>query len=185
MTLPRPAVLFSEDEIARRIAEVGAEIASEFGGKEIRVVGLMKGCLVFMGDLIRALPLDLSIDLLRVSSLREGPGSPRTEIVYSTTLSCEGRDVLLLNDIIGTGITLSFVLDHMREHKPRSLKVCALIDRPTERKIDVQPDWALFILREAPGDRHVVGYGLDFAESYRGLPYLGVIPRPATPARGA
>ncbi len=185
MTLPRPTVLFSEDEIARRIAEVGVEITREFGGKEIRVVGLMKGCLVFMGDLIRALPLDLSIDLLRVSSVREGPGSPRKEIVYSATLPCEGKDVLLLNDVIGTGITLSFVLEHMREHKPRSLKVCALIDRPPDRKIDVHPDWALFRLREAPGDRYLVGYGLDFAENYRGLPYIGVIPRPASPARGA
>lgn len=181
----KPVVLFSEDEIARRLKELGAEIAQAFAGREICVVGLMKSCLVFMADLIRAIPLDLTVHLVRVSSQREeGSGTARTEIMYSTAVPYEGRDILLLDDIIDTGITLNFLLDHIREHKPRSLKVCALIDKPGERKIDVHPDWALFTLRERQEGRFIVGYGLDHGESYRGLPYLGSIARPA-PARGA
>lgn len=184
MTLPRPVVLFNEEEIARRVAEVGAEIGRAYEGRAICVVGLMKGCLVFMADLIRAIPLDLSIDFVRVSSLHEAGAGKRTEIVYST-VPYEGKDVLLLQDIIDTGITLNFLLDHIQEHKPRSLKVCALVDRPTDRKIDLHPDWALFTLQAPREDRFVVGYGLDFGENYRGLPYLGVIPRPPGAARGA
>lgn len=186
MTLPKPGVLFPQDQIARRVAEVGAEIGNAFAGRELCVVGLMKSCLVFMADLIRAIPLDLSVHLLRVSSQREeGGGSARTEIVYSTSVSYEGKEILLLDDIIDTGITLHFLLEHIREHKPRSLKVCALIDRPGDRKIDVHPDWALFTIKDPKEDRFVVGYGLDYAESYRGLPYLGAIPRPFALARGA
>jgi hypoxanthine phosphoribosyltransferase len=175
---PRPLVLFSEDEIARRIAEVGAEVGAAFGDTEVCVVGLMKSCLVFMADLIRAIPRDLSVHLLRVyTQPEEGAEPPRSEVLYSMPIPYEGRDILLLDDIIDTGITLSYLLDHIREHRPRSLRVCALIDKPRERKIDVHPDWSLFRLESPPPDRFLVGYGLDQGESYRGLPYIGTIPR--------
>jgi hypoxanthine phosphoribosyltransferase len=170
---PRPLVLFSEDEIARRIALIGPEIAAAFGGSEICVVGLLKSCLVFMADLIRAMPSDLSVHLLRVQTQPEAGA----EVLYSMPVPYEGRDILLLDDIIDTGITLSYLLDHIREHRPRSLRVCALIDKPRERKIDVHPDWSLFRLESPPPDRFLVGYGLDYGESYRGLPYIGTIPR--------
>ena len=104
--------------------------------------------------------------------------------MYSATIPYEGRDILLLDDIVDTGITLNFLLDHIQEQKPRSLKVCALIDKPGERKIDVHPDWSAFTLEKTPPDRFLVGYGLDYAESYRGLPYIGTIPRPAPSAEG-
>jgi hypoxanthine phosphoribosyltransferase len=175
---PRPVVLFSEDEIAKRIAEVGAEIGAAFGETEICVVGLMKSCLVFMADLIRAVPRDLSMHLLRVYTQPEADTEPpRSEVLYSMPIPYEGRDILLLDDIIDTGITLSYLLDHIQEHRPRSLRVCALIDKPRERKIDVHPDWSLFRLENPPPDRFLVGYGLDYGESYRGLPYVGTIPR--------
>jgi hypoxanthine phosphoribosyltransferase len=173
----KPAVLFAEDQIEKRVAEIGAEIARSFEGSEICVVGLMKSCMVFMADLIRRLPLDMTCHFLRASSLRD-QGSVRTDIVYSTEIPYEEREILLLDDIIDTGITLSFLVDHIRERSPRTLKVCTLIDKPGERKIDVHPDWAAFTLRE-PVDGFIVGYGLDYAEHYRGLPYLGTIPRPA------
>jgi hypoxanthine phosphoribosyltransferase len=148
------------------------------------VIGVMKSCLVFMADLIRAMPVEVSCHFLRVTSLREeGPGALRTDIVYSTETPYEGRDILLLDDIVDTGITLSFLLDHIRERKPQSLKVCCLIDKRGERKVDVHPDWAAFTLQE-PYDRFIVGYGLDYAENYRGLPYLGTIPFPGPPAGG-
>jgi len=182
----RPDVLFTPEQIARRIAELGPEIARVFDSREICVVGLMKSCLVFMADLIRRIPLDLTCHFVVASSLRDqGAGSVRTEIVYSTEIPYEGKNILLLDDVIDTGITLSFLLDRIRERRPRSLKVCALIDKPGDRKIDVHPDWAAFTLKEPLKDgRFIVGYGLDHAEGYRGLPYLGTIPRPAPLVEG-
>ena len=177
----RPDVLFTPEQIARRIAELGPEIGRAFESREICVVGLMKSCLVFMADLIRAIPLDMSVHFLRVKSVRDGDKSSRTEIMYEASIPYEGRDILVLDDIIDTGITLNFLLEHIREHKPRTLKVCALVDKPGERKIDVHPDWSVFTLTDPPVDRFIVGYGLDYSESYRGLPYIGTIPRPALP----
>jgi hypoxanthine phosphoribosyltransferase len=180
----KPTVLFGAEQIARRVAEVGAEIAREYEGRDLHVVGLMKSCLVLVADLIRAVPRDVTLHLLRVSSPRErGTGDRQTEIVYSTAASYEGKDVLVVDDIVDTGITLSFLLDRIREQRPRSLKVCALIDRPGERKVEVRTDWALFTLEGPKVDEFLVGYGLDYEESYRGLPYLGIIHRPPA-ARG-
>jgi hypoxanthine phosphoribosyltransferase len=177
--LPKPDVLYSEEQIRRRIAEIASEVAQQFAGQDLCVVALMKSCMVFMADLIRAVPLDTTCHFLRVTSLRD-EGAVRTDIVYSTEIPYEGRNILLLDDIVDTGITLSFLADHIRERKPRSLKVAVLIDKPGERKIDVHPDWAAFTAA-GPSERFIVGYGLDHADGYRGLPYLGTIPRP-TPA---
>jgi len=149
-------------------------------------VAMMKGGLVFAADLIRAVKLDLTCHFLRSSLLREqGVAAQRTDIVFSIDIPYEGRDILLLESVLDTGITLNFLLDHIREHQPRSLKVCALVDKPSERKIEVRADWAAFTLNDPlPDGRFIVGYGLDHAEHYRGLPYMGTIPRPAPPAVG-
>jgi hypoxanthine phosphoribosyltransferase len=182
--MEKPEVLFSEEQIARRVAEVGAEITRCFAGQEVCVVGLMKSCLIFMSDIIREIPLDMTCHFLRASSFpAEGGGAVRTDIVYSTEIPYSGRHVLLLDDIIDTGITLSYLIDHIREQKPGDLKVCTLIDKPGDRKIDVDPDWACFTLRE-PTTRFIVGYGLDSGEHYRGLPFLGTISR-REPSGGA
>jgi hypoxanthine phosphoribosyltransferase len=177
-------VLFTEEQIRDRIAQIGREATQTFQGKEVCVVGLMKSCLLFMADLVRSMPLDITCHFLRASSLREeGTGPVRTDIVYTVEVPYEGKHILLLADIVDTGITLNFLLDQIRDHEPASLKVCTIIDKPADRKIDVHPDWAVFTLKE-PLDRFIVGYGLDYAESYRGLPYIGTIPRPAPPAEG-
>jgi hypoxanthine phosphoribosyltransferase len=171
----QPAVLFPAEQIQARVRQLGTEIASTLAGEEICVVGLMKSCLVFMADLIRVIPLPQTCHFLQSSSLRElGSATARTDIVYSADIPYAGRHILLLDDIIDTGITLSFLLDHIREHDPASLHVCALLDKPGERKIDVRPDWTAFTLEE-PVDRFIVGYGLDYRESYRELPYLATI----------
>lgn len=185
------SVLFSEEDIARRVRELGGEVAAAFGGEEVCVLGLMKGCLVFMADMMRVIPNEMTCHLLRTSSYRlrssplseEGEGPLRTDIVYTADIPYEGRHILLLDDVIDTGITLSFLLDHIWERKPRSLKVCTIIDKPGERKIAVEPDWAAFTLKE-PLERFIVGYGLDCEERYRGLPYLGTIPRRVPPVEG-
>jgi len=173
----KPAVLYSQAEISQRVAALGDEIRQAYGDEDICLIGLMKSCLVFMADMMRAIPNDMTCHFLRTSSLAEGTGSLRTNIVYSTEIPYEGKQILLLDDIIDTGITLSFLLNHIQERKPRSLKVCTLIDKPSDRKIDVQPDWAAFTIKE-PTAGFIVGYGLDFEERYRALPYLGTIPRP-------
>ncbi len=179
---PQPELLFSAEEIARRVAQIGGEVTRSYAGSdELCVVGLMKSCLVFMGDLIRHIEMPLTCHFLRAASLTEegsGSRSARTDIVYSTEIPYEGRHILLLDDMIDTGITMSFLLDQIRERGPRSLKVCTLLDKPEIRKIDVHPEWAAFTVKDTP-DRFIVGYGLDWAEHYRGLPYLGTIPRPA------
>jgi len=174
------SVLFTEEQIARRVAELGEEITRSFGRREICVLGLMKGSLVFMSDLIRRIPLDLTVHLVRVTSQREqSAGRILTEIVYSTSVPLEGKDVLLVDDIVDTGITLSYLLAHIHEHAPASLRVCALVDKPEARKIDVHPDWTAVSVHEPMADRFLVGYGLDWMERYRGLPFIGTIPRPA------
>ena len=181
----QPTVLYSQEAVQARIRELGREIGQAYGNEEICLIGLMKSCLVFMADMMRAIPNEMSCHFLRATSLQEATGTVRTtDIIYSTEIPYEGRQILLLDDIIDTGITLSFLLDHIREKRPRNLRVCALIDKPSDRKIDVQPDWAAFTLQE-PLERFIVGYGLDYEERYRGLPYLGTIPRPAhMPAAG-
>jgi hypoxanthine phosphoribosyltransferase len=176
------AVLYSEDLIARRVAELGTAIGDALAGEEICVLGLMKGSLVFLADLIRKIPLDLTVHLVRVSSHREqDKGRVLTEIVYSTNVPLEGRDVLLVEDIVDTGITLSYLLGHLHEHGARSVRVCALVDKPEARKIDVHPEWSAFTLHPPDAERFLVGYGLDWMEKFRGLPYIGTIPRPGTP----
>lgn len=180
-----PERLFTEQQIAARVREIGAEVSRTVEGRPVAVVGLIKGCMIFMADLVRAMPVDMTCNYLRVTSVREEErGSMRTDIVYSSETTFEGRHILLLDDIVDTGITLNFLVEHIRERQPASLRVCVLVDKPAERKIDVQIDWAAFTLKEPMTDRFLVGYGLDYAERYRGLPYIGTIPRPAALAEG-
>jgi hypoxanthine phosphoribosyltransferase len=185
MNKPTPEVLFTETQIASRLADLGAEIGRFYGEREITVVGLMTSCLIFLADLVRKIPLELTVHMVRArAQAGEGAGRRPLEILYTSTILYEGRDILLLDDVIDTGITLSFILDHIREKGPRTLRVCALVDKPGARKIDVHPDWAAFTLPDPMPDRFLVGYGLDHAESYRGLPYIGTIPRPLPAPEG-
>lgn len=175
------SVLYTEEQIARRVAALGEEIAAAFAGRDICVLGVMRGSLVFLADLIRRIPLDLTVQLVRVTTQREqAAGRVLTEIVFSTAAPLEGKDVLLVDDIVDTGITLSYLLAHIHEHSPASLRVCALVDKPESRKIDLHPDWTAFPVHEPLADRFLVGYGLDWMERFRGLPFIGTIPRPRT-----
>jgi hypoxanthine phosphoribosyltransferase len=144
------------------------------------VVSLMKSCLLFTADLMREIPLDLTCHLLHAAAHTEGGAHSVTDIVYSTEIPYTGRDILLVEDVVDTGITLRFLLDQIQERKPRSLRVCTLIDKPALRKIDVHPDWSAFTI-DGVTDRFIVGYGLDWGERYRGLPYIGTIARPGQP----
>ena len=181
MSFPHAEALFSAEQIKQRVAELGAEITSAFDGHDLNVVTLLKSGMVFTADLIRQIPLDTMCHFLRVASTRD-EGAVRTDIVYSTEIRYAGRHVLIIDDIVDTGITMAFLVEHIKEQKPSSLKVCALIDKPGERKTDIHPDWAAFTIAEPVTDRFLVGYGLDYGERYRGLPFIGTIPRPAARA---
>ena len=176
---PQPPVLFDEEKIRGRIQDLGAEIGRAYEGSEICVVGLMKSCLVFMADLIRAIPCELTCHMLRVDSdAPTGSERPSKNIVYYAQIPFNGRHVLLLDDVVATGITLDFILDHIRELKPRSLRTCVLVDLPAGRRVSVTPNWAAFTIDE-PCNHQLVGYGLDSGEHYRGLAYIGSMPRSA------
>lgn len=166
-------VLLAEDAIRAKVAELGARIAADYAGKPLVLVSVMKGSLPFMADLMRAMPIPLQIDLMEVSSY----GGATTEtsglvrILKDLSASIEGKDVLIVEDIIDTGLTLNYLVRYLRGKNPASLRICTLLDKPARRIVEIPIDYRGF---QIP-DRFVVGYGLDYGEHYRNLPYIGVL----------
>ena len=163
-------VLISRDRITKRVAELGADITRDFAGQPIILVGVLKGSAIFLADLARQVDLDATFDFIGVSSY--GAGTESGELVFTKELRLDvrGRDVLLIDDILDTGKTMSRVLPKLRAFKPRRVKTCVLLDKPARRD-GIVADYVGF---EIP-DLFVVGYGLDFAERYRNLPFVGVL----------
>jgi len=164
---PRLKTLIRRDEIAGVVGRMAREIEQDYQGKQPVLVGVLKGSFVFMADLIRHLDLPLELDFIKVcsyGSARESSGSVR--LVQALSSPVEGRDVLVIEDIVDTGITISFVLDYLREQNPASLKLCALTDKPSRRRVPVNIDYVGLTVP----DEFVVGYGLDCDERFRNLP---------------
>jgi len=165
-------VLRSEAEIAERIQQLGKEITEAYAGQEISVLGVLKGAFVFLADLTRQIRLPIEVGF--VESVASRRSENLTEIVFSTSLRftssfrIEGMHLLLVEDILDTGVTLAYLCEQIQLYAPRSLRVCTLLDKPHRRKVDFSPDFVGF---KVP-DRHVVGYGLDYQGKYRNLPYL-------------
>ena len=164
-------VLITEDRIARRIRVMAREIERDFRGREMVVVSLLNGTVMFLADLIRHLSLPLRLDFMGVSSY--GAGTESGDLVFTKELRLDvrGRDVLLVDDILDTGKTMSRVLPKIRALKPRRVKICVLLDKPARRVEKIAADYVGFTVP----DEFVVGYGLDFAERYRNLPFVGVL----------
>jgi len=164
-------VLITEGQIARRIRLMAREIERDFRGREMVVVSLLNGTVMFLADLIRHLNLPLRLDFMGVSSY--GLGTESGELVFTKELRLDvrGRDVLLVDDILDTGKTLGRVLPKIQALKPRRIKICVMLDKPSRRKENIEAHYVGF---EIP-DFFVVGYGLDFAERYRNLPFVGVL----------
>ncbi len=165
-------VLVEADAIAKRVGELGAEIAKDYAGKDLVLVSILKGALPFLADLMRATPIPLSLDFLEVSSYgttTESSGVVR--VLKDLAHPIEGRHVLVVEDIVDTGLTLNYVMDHLKGQHPTSLRLCALLDKPARRIVPLTIDYRGF---QIP-DKFVVGYGLDFAERYRNLPFIGVL----------
>ena len=166
-------VLLSEEQIAARVAALGRQVSEAYTGRELTLVSVLKGSLPFMADLMRAITIPVRIDLMEVSSYgglsTESSGLVR--ILKDLSASIDGRDVLLVEDIIDTGLTLNYLLRYLRGKNPRSLRICALLDKPARRLVDIPIDYVGFTIP----DQFVVGYGLDYGELYRNLRYVGVL----------
>jgi hypoxanthine phosphoribosyltransferase len=164
-------VLITESQLARRVQTLAREIERDFRGRETIVVALLNGTVMFLADLVRHLNLPLRLDFIGVSSYGLGTESGDLVFTKELRLNLRGRDVLLVDDILDTGKTLSRVLPKIKALKPRRIKICVLLDKPSRRVENVRADYTGF---EIP-DYFVVGYGLDFAERYRNLPFVGVL----------
>ncbi len=167
-----PRVLYTADQIAHRVRELGAQITRDLAGREPVIIGVLKGAFVFLADLVRAIDLPLSCDFLRVASYGDATQtSGRVRFEFDTTQPISNRDVVLVEDIVDTGLTLSAVLEPLRGRAPASLRVAALLHKPSRTQKAVGIDYLGF---EIP-DQFVVGYGLDYAGRFRNLPHLAVL----------
>ena len=164
---PQLKILISRDEIAETVARLAGEIKRDYQGKQPLLIGILKGSFVFMADLIRQIDLPLELEFVKLSSYgsaRESSGKVR--VVQGLQTRIKDRDVLVVEDIVDTGITTSFLLDYLKKKKPASLKLCALTDKPSRHRVPVSIDYLGFTVP----DKFIVGYGIDFDEKFRNLP---------------
>lgn len=162
-------VLFDEATLAAKVQELGAQIAEDYHGEDLLVIGILKGANVFMGDLIRKIDLPIQIDFMAVSSYGHSTESSGV-VKINKDLDCEieGRNVLVVEDIVDTGLTLKYLAENLNSRGPKSLKICSLLDKPERRKTEIRIDYKGF---DIP-DVFIVGYGIDYAEKYRNLPFI-------------
>lgn len=166
-------VLVTEEQLRTRVKELGAQISKDYEGKNLLLVSILKGAVVFMADLMRAVEIPCEIDFMVVSSYG-GANTTTTglvKIIKDLDADLSGKDVLIVEDILDTGVTLSNLVPMLKMRNPNSVKICTIMDKPSRRKADIQADYTGF---KVP-DEFVVGYGLDFDEKYRNLPYVGVL----------
>jgi len=165
------SILITEDAIRGRVAELAKKISDDYRGSQPLLVGLLKGSFIFLADLARALDIDSEIDFMTVSSYGNSMENSEVRILKDLGEPIQGRDVLIVEDIIDTGLTLSRILELLAARHPRSLRVCTLLNKPSRRKVDVTVDYNGFDIE----DVFVAGYGIDFAQRYRNLPQLVVV----------
>ncbi len=165
-------VLYSEEQLNQRLAELGAEITKDYEGKDLLVIGILKGSNIFTSDLVRKIDLPLNMDFMVVSSYGNASSSSGVvRILKDLEQSAEGKHLLIVEDIVDSGLTLHYLKDILLSRKPASIKICSLLDKPAGRKQPIQVDYCGF---EVP-DAFIVGYGIDYAEKYRNLPYVGIL----------
>ncbi len=169
---PKPHIIFTREEIATTIKRLAAEIRKDYHGKHPILVGILKGSFMFMADLIRLLDFPLEVEFIRLSSYGGGrESSGKIKVVQGLRSTVTGRNVLVIEDIVDTGLTTSFLLDYLQRKKPASLKLCTLTDKPSRRQIPVTIDY----LGLTVPDKFLVGYGLDLDEQFRNLPDICVL----------
>ena len=165
-------ILIDRETLAARVAELGAEISADYEGRDLLLIGVLKGAVFFMADLMRGLTIPCEIDFMAISSYGAATDSSGVvRILKDLDINIEGRDVLVVEDIIDSGLTLSYLMRNLEAREPASLEICALLTKPERREIEVPVRYVGF---EIP-NRFVIGYGLDFGERYRNLPYVGIL----------
>ena len=172
MDIMHREILFSRDTIQERVREIASQISADYSGRELIVIGVLKGAFIFMADLIRAMSIPCRVDFVRVASYGGGRESGgRVVLTKDIETSIKGRDILVVEDIIDSGLTLTYLVDWLKERNPQSLKVCAFLDKRKRRKVSFEADYVGFTI----DDGFVVGYGLDFNEQARFLPEVYII----------
>jgi hypoxanthine phosphoribosyltransferase len=165
-------ILVTKQQIKDKICEIGAKISEDYKEKNLLLVSVLKGSVVFMADLMRAITIPLRIDFMSVSSYGSGvKTSGVVKIIKDLDIPLEGYDVLIVEDILDSGLTLHYIIEILQSRNPKSIKICALLDKPQSRKVAVETSYCGFNLP----DKFVVGYGLDYSEKYRNLPFIGVL----------
>ena len=164
-------VLISEEELEAAVAKIGAQITKDFEGKEPIFIGVLKGCFIFMADLMRHVELPCSMDFMAVSSYKGTSSTGAVKINKDLNEDIAGKDIILVEDILDSGVTLNYLKNYLSVRKPASIHIVTLMDKPSRRKADICADYSCF---EVP-DAFVVGYGLDYNEKYRNIPYIGVL----------
>ena len=165
-------VLFTEEELKARVAEIAARIDKDYAGKEPMLISVLRGSFIFMADLARAIHLPCTVDFMAVSSYGSGTtSSGQVKITKDLSESIEGRDIIVVEDILDSGNTLSYLFRLLQARHPASVRLCTLLDKPSRRTKPITADYTGFTV----DDLFVVGYGLDYAEKYRNLPYIGIL----------
>lgn len=165
-------VLYSEEQISQKVKELGEQLTKDFAGKNPLVICILKGAFIFMADLVKEIKIPLEIDFMAVSSYGQSTKSSGVvKIIKDLDVSVEGRNVLIVEDIIDSGLTLSYLIDVLEHRNAASVTVATLFDKPARRSVELEPDYKGYTLP----DEFVVGYGLDYAEKYRNLPFIGVL----------
>ena len=162
-------VLFDAEKISKRVEELGKEITSDYAGKDIIVISLLRGSFVFAADLVRSIQVPVNIDFMITSSYgHEEVSSGKVDIIADIRVDVENKHVLIVDDIMDSGYTMSKVVDYIAKKNPESIKVCVMLDKPSRRKVNISPDYVGFIIP----DVFIVGYGLDYGDYYRNTPYI-------------
>lgn len=162
-------ILFSEEKIQEKVEELGKQISKDLEGKNPIVIGVLKGANVFLSDLIRKIDISVVVDFIAVSSYGlTTESSGVVKINKDLDFSIENKDIIIIEDIIDTGLTLKYLLENLRSRNPKSIRICSLLDKPDRRKVDIKVDYIGFKIP----DEFIVGYGIDYAEKYRNLPFI-------------
>ena len=164
-------ILLTEEQIKARVSELGKQISSDYEGKEPVIICMLKGAVYFFADLIKSISIPVMIDFARLSSYRNGTSGGKMELIADITAKIEGKDVLIVEDIVDSGKTLAYFIDLLKKKKPSSIKICTFLDKKERRKVEINADYIGF---DIPCG-FVIGYGLDYAERYREFPFLAEI----------
>lgn len=166
------SILITEEQLQQKVQELGRQIAADYSDKNLLMVSVLKGSILFMADLMRAIDIPLEVDFMSVSSYgSKSVTSGEVQILKDLGGSIEGKDLLIVEDILDSGLTLSYLTKMLKSRNPSSIRLCTLLDKPERRRVPVRPDYVGFTIPDA----FVVGYGLDYAEKYRNLPFVGVL----------